>query len=146
MLFYYSGSFSNLNSSVISLRILVNNDIAVFEGLCSCVAKSLLLGGAEKDTADLPVGDVSLWWKGVRDILAQSILIGQSLIMAIVCRSVAMEVMAAIQKVKVSFIMLPTWFVGYSNGCGVRYNLKCYFVQQTLTYCRHSHTTDTHIL
>lgn len=62
------------------------------------------VGGAEKNTADLPVGDVSTWWKGVRDLLAQSILIGQSLVMAIVCRSVAMEIMAATQKVKVSFV------------------------------------------
>lgn len=44
---------------------------------------------------------VSSWWQSVRDILSQSVLIGQSLVMAVVCRSVAMELNAATQKIKV---------------------------------------------
>lgn len=52
-------------------------------------------------TVDQSVSDVSSWWQAVRYLLSESILIGQSLVMAIVCRSVAMEIMTAAQKVKV---------------------------------------------
>lgn len=58
------------------------------------------LDGAES-SVDLPVGEVSVWWQSVRQILAKSVLVGQALIMAVVCRSVAMEIQSAAQKVKV---------------------------------------------
>ncbi|XP_057316884.1 rab3 GTPase-activating protein non-catalytic subunit-like isoform X2 [Hydractinia symbiolongicarpus] len=59
-------------------------------------------GGAEKESVTRSVGMVSSWWQSVRDILSQSVLIGQSLVMAVVCRSVAMELNAATQKIKSS--------------------------------------------
>lgn len=61
----------------------------------------IILDGAEKTSVDLPVGEVSVWWQSVREILAKSVLVGQALIMAVVCRSVAMEIQSAAQKVKV---------------------------------------------
>ena len=67
---------------------------------------NIILGGNEKELLDHPVGKVSQWWQGVRNILSSSELIAQSLMMAVVCRSVAMEMTAASQKIKVSSFLI----------------------------------------
>lgn len=67
---------------------------------------NIILGGNEKELLDHPVGKVSQWWQGVRNILSSSELIAQSLMMAVVCRSVAMEMTAAAQKIKVSSFLI----------------------------------------
>jgi len=76
-------------------------DLPIIQHLHSVVASlGSIRGGAEAENVDQLVGQVSKWWQEVRNILSQSVLIAQSLIMAFVCRSVSMEINAAAQKVK----------------------------------------------
>ena len=57
-------------------------------------------GGPEQEATLQPVGEISPWWSVVRQVLCGSVLIGQSLLMAVVSRSVSIEISAAAQKVK----------------------------------------------
>lgn len=78
----------------------------IFYQVLSLKKANIILGGNEEEHLDHPVGKVSQWWQGVHNILSSSVLIAQSLVMAVVCRSVAMEMMAAAQKIKVSIFLL----------------------------------------
>lgn len=67
---------------------------SLIASLCS------LKGGAETDTANLPVNKTSEWWNSIRNVLSDSNEIGNSLIVSIICRSVTIELNLAANKVK----------------------------------------------
>ncbi|XP_047132178.1 rab3 GTPase-activating protein non-catalytic subunit isoform X1 [Hydra vulgaris] len=76
-------------STIYILRCLVSS-------ICS------LKGGAEVPAVELSVGSICQWWQCIRDKLSKSIMIGHSLVLGYICRSVAIELNLSARKIKIT--------------------------------------------